>query len=306
MPVIAIAAAVFAVEAAVAATTLFTVLAAVGAVAGAIGSVTGNKDLMKIGAVVGLVGGIGAIADNAGLFGAGAEASVPAGNAVAEATKATAGQTIDANLAAPTSAVPNAAAETAANAATNTAAPAAQTATEAAQTTASPVATAADATVPTGAIAQANAPSTTGLDGGNVYNPTNGSPTPAGLTESNGFSSNAYPGGGGSALATSMPQSSSFFDNLGSMFKGAGDFIQNNDKLSSSIFQGIASAADPSQRNLREAQASSLNANADQTRQITQNMNGVGGAYNWNINPTALNNIFPKPTGAIPTVRRGT
>lgn len=63
MPIIAIAAAVFAVveivEVGLAAMTVFEAIAAVGAVANGVGVVTGNEDLQKVGQVMAIGGGLG-------------------------------------------------------------------------------------------------------------------------------------------------------------------------------------------------------------------------------------------------------
>jgi len=78
MPVVAVAAAIYAggtIAAAAAGAGIIATLgvagtiAAVGAVAAGVGVVTGNKTLTKIGGVMALVGGIGALADSAGMFG---------------------------------------------------------------------------------------------------------------------------------------------------------------------------------------------------------------------------------------------
>lgn len=77
MPIIAIAAAVFAVveivEVGLAAMTVFEAIAAVGAVANGVGVVTGNEDLQKVGQVMAIAGGVGTIATKLGVI----DASTP-------------------------------------------------------------------------------------------------------------------------------------------------------------------------------------------------------------------------------------
>ena len=77
MPIIAIAAAVFAaaeiVEVGLAAMTVFEAIAAVGAVTSGVGVVTGNEDLQKVGQVMAIGGGLGTIATKLGVI----DASTP-------------------------------------------------------------------------------------------------------------------------------------------------------------------------------------------------------------------------------------
>ena len=63
--------------------------------------------------------------------------------------------------------------------------------------------------------------------------------------------------------------------------KGTGDFISKNHTLSASLLQGVASAADPTQRALRTAQARNYNANSGLTEQVAKNQTSVGGKINW-------------------------
>lgn len=96
MPVIAVAGAALAlgtggaaaIGAVVAGTaTLATTLSAVatvGAVLGAVGAVTGDKTLSTIGTVMGGIGGVGALAANAGLFGAAATTESLFGSTISE------------------------------------------------------------------------------------------------------------------------------------------------------------------------------------------------------------------------------
>ena len=77
MPIIAIAAAVFAaveiVEVGLAAMSVFEAIAAVGAVTSGVGVVTGNEDLQKVGQVMAIGGGLGTIATKLGVI----DASTP-------------------------------------------------------------------------------------------------------------------------------------------------------------------------------------------------------------------------------------
>jgi len=70
MPAIAVGAAIYAgstiATVGVAAMSTMAVVSAVGAIAAGVGTVTGNKDLVKIGAIAGLAGGIGAYAQGQG------------------------------------------------------------------------------------------------------------------------------------------------------------------------------------------------------------------------------------------------
>lgn len=77
MPIIAIAAAVFAVveivEVGLAAMTVFEAIAAVGAVTNGVGVVTGNQDLQNVGQAMAIAGGVGTIATKLGVI----DASTP-------------------------------------------------------------------------------------------------------------------------------------------------------------------------------------------------------------------------------------
>lgn len=85
MPVVAVGAALYAgatiATVGVAAMSTMAVISAVGAIAAGVGVVTGNKSLMKIGAVAGLVGGVGAFAQGQGWLSgaAGADSGALAG-----------------------------------------------------------------------------------------------------------------------------------------------------------------------------------------------------------------------------------
>jgi len=299
MPAVAVAAAFFAVEAAVTVTTVFSVITAVGAVVGAVGAVTGNKDLMRIGMVVGIVGGLGTLASNAGMFG---EAAADIG----------------------ASGVPDAAAESAANAAagagdaiTGTAttgmASNAQNAAAAASTPASAVPSPADIggavtpapTVPADAasavVAAPTVPDATAAVAApaaptDVVAPP--PPTPdysqVGSDIKSTFDSN---------LQTPIPSvaNKGDFENWASTFKDLGkssmDWANKNPLLASSLMNGIGSAADPSQRNLREAQTNASNANAAYTNTLTNNMNAKIPQIDWS-------KYFKQP-GAKPTGMAG-
>lgn len=65
-----------------------------GGALGGIGALTGNKKLMKIGAVLGLAGGVGNLLSNAGTEAAKAGVSDAAGKAASDAANATAGNTV--------------------------------------------------------------------------------------------------------------------------------------------------------------------------------------------------------------------
>lgn len=85
MPVVAVAAGAFAVgeiaTVGIAAMSTFEVIAAVGAITSGIGALTGNEDLMKIGAVAGLAGGVGAFAQGKGWLATGDAANTASGAA---------------------------------------------------------------------------------------------------------------------------------------------------------------------------------------------------------------------------------
>lgn len=53
------------------------------------------------------------------------------------------------------------------------------------------------------------------------------------------------------------------FDSLKDMFSDLGSFVKDNKELSATIFSGLQSAADPSQRNLRDAQGAELQSRAN-------------------------------------------
>ena len=307
MPIIAVVAAVVAVSEAVAVTaTVFEIITAVGAVAGAIGAVTGNKTLMKIGALVGIVGGIGTLADSAGLFGAGAGADVAGGAAGATdgvmqmGTAENAGAIGAADavgggsgvVATPLAATPEPIGIPTDGAFGSTSLTGSEV--SSAVTPGAPIATPTPAaTLPdAGAIPSANA-STAPVSTSPV--PTNPMPTQFATTGSEeALNGNSMLGGHAAQLpATGATPSSSWFDTATDVFKGVAGFANANPNAAAMILQGISSAADPSARAVREAQARGLNANAGYTEQETKNMNGVGGAIQWGLNPAALNQIKP-------------
>lgn len=70
--------------------------------------------------------------------------------------------------------------------------------------------------------------------------------------------------GGAITPNTGVPSTGSgAFDSLKDMFGGLGSFVKNNKELAATIFSGIQSAADPSQRNLRDAQGAELQSRAN-------------------------------------------
>ncbi len=320
MPIIAVVAAVVAVSEAVAVTaTVFEIITAVGAVASAVGAVTGNKNLMKIGGVIGLAGGIGMLADSAGLFGSAASVgdSVGASGGVigAETNAGAMGATGpfgDGAIAAENAAVATAAPIDAGAAMVGDGAPA--LAEPIAATTSAPgtinalpttLPDAAPTTLPdaeptwgspnAGAITSVNpaAPSSVAPISTNPVS-TNLMPTGVGNSTESAIDSNFLSGGRGIAPAPSgSAQNSSWFDKAADAFKSVSGFADQNKTAASMIMQGISSWQDPSARNVREAQARGLNANAGYTEQETKNMNGVGGAIQWGINPASLNKIKP-------------
>ena len=80
MPVAAVAGAVFAgVELVTETLTIFQTIAAIGAITAGVGAVTGDQDLMKIGAIGGLAGGVGMFAQNQGWLNT-AQAAAEAGS----------------------------------------------------------------------------------------------------------------------------------------------------------------------------------------------------------------------------------
>lgn len=80
MPVAAVAGAVFAgAELATGVLGVFQTIAAVGAITAGVGAVTGDQDLMKIGAIGGLAGGVGMFAQNQGWLNT-AQAAAEAGS----------------------------------------------------------------------------------------------------------------------------------------------------------------------------------------------------------------------------------
>lgn len=80
MPVAAVAGAVFAgAELVAGGLTIFQTIAAVGAITAGVGAVTGDQDLMKIGAIGGLAGGVGMFAQNQGWLNT-AQAAAEAGS----------------------------------------------------------------------------------------------------------------------------------------------------------------------------------------------------------------------------------
>ncbi len=293
-----------------------------GAVTSAVGAVTGNKDLMKIGAVVGIAGAIGGYAAGEGFFGMGKdtgptnitgnptgyEGDIPIGGSDSSGLGNIGGQTLpevtpdgmgnfdgaagvgqpnpnpssltntpdaslpdaamatDNNMAAYTppsapDASPNAALGADNNMAGYTPPPA--------PTPAAPAQTAADAITES---AKNPAPSFT-----NSYQQDPGAsvnsigPGQAGMGE--------IPPPGMPGPATTFDKLMAGFSKLGS---GVGTFAKENPMLATALFNGVSSAADPSQRALREAQTNNLNSNAGYTDQLKKNQSTVGGTIDWN------------------------
>lgn len=92
MPIAAVAAGIYAgaeiATVGIAAMSAFEVIAAVGAITSAVGALTGNDDLMKIGAVAGLAGGLGAFAQGKGWIASGNATTTAAENATGGVTHA--------------------------------------------------------------------------------------------------------------------------------------------------------------------------------------------------------------------------
>lgn len=126
MPVVAVGLAVYAgatiATVGVAAMSTFAIIGSIGAITAGVGAVTGNKDLMKVGAVMGIVGGVGALATSAGAMGTtGAETAAAGGTADAGAAGPVAEQTMQSATPAPAAEVvnvPAGAGDTVANAST--------------------------------------------------------------------------------------------------------------------------------------------------------------------------------------------
>ncbi len=306
MPVLAVVAAVASVGAlatGVVAVSVFSVIATIGAVVSAVGAVTGNSDLIKIGAVIGIVGGIGGFVTGAY---SGAEAisggldgpSGDLGNGMIGNSNASAGAVsggldgpagdIIPNPVAPTEAAvaqpvntagdaPASGVDTGSGGAGGAGGPAEATAGQsevadayntAASTNASGVPTnAADITndAYTGGSLESPIPDANyGQVKGDIYNETVG-----------GMANSPLNTGGTTASGTSA------FDQMMGAFKGVGGYLKDNPMIGNTLLSGVANAADPSQRNLRDAQANSLNANAAQTRNQITNANSGTSLIDW-------------------------
>ena len=318
MPVIAVVAAYVAVSAAIATTTIFTVIAAVGAVITAVGAITNNQKLMKIGAVIGIVGAIGGFASGAfagasdgGMSGAGLDGAAgdaasgtynvggtdggvssgldgAAGDAGSN-TFNTGGGMLNAPVEAP-SVVPPAEVAPVASAPTDTnAVVASPTASQTATGTAT------DATQSLAPVTGTTAP----------VDPTITDPTSSFINPNNAAagqnvsSSLDLQSGGGGAISGAAKAPAGAFDKLTDMFSGLGKFVKDNKDLSGMILSGIQSAADPSQRDLREAQTANLNANAAATNQLREN--------GMRTNRVDYTRLFKPPTstGMLTPPRRG-
>jgi hypothetical protein len=282
VPVIAVVAAYVAVSAAIATTTIFTVIAAVGAVVTAVGAVTGNEKLMKIGAVIGIVGAIGGFASGAfagasdggmsgaGLDGAAGDAAAGSGGMSGAGLDGAAGDAatnstgmLNAPVEAPPVVPPTEVAPVASGPA--------EVVTTAQAPTATPTATgtAVDATkslegVTGSGMVDAPLPDPTA----NFIDPNNAA---AGQNVSSSLNIDTTGGSGTGAISQAAKAPAGAFDKLTDMFSGLGKFVANNKDLSQMVLSGIQSAADPSQRDLREAQTASLNANAAATDQLRRN-----------------------------------
>lgn len=291
MPVVAVVAAAFAVEGAVAAAAAaggffatgaatFATITAIGAVTAAVGAVTGNEKLMKIGAVIGIAGSIGGFASGAGFFGEGgafgtAPSEVAAGvGATAQSANTPgisgadvvaadnpAGMVADASGAAPAAApVVDAPAVTA----------------PAVQKPIDPTAATSEVAAATPPVGQTTTPPQQTAAQGMVDSAAGVTPPTAAATPP--MASMAGPSTG-QGLAPAGA-----FDQLSGMFKGLGKFVNDNKGLSEMLLKGVMSAtADTS---LQDAQTAKL-------RQDVKNAGVMPGQ----INTAGLAN-FTRPSAA--------
>jgi hypothetical protein len=303
MPVLAVVAAVIAVEVAVTVTTVWTVIAAAGAVIGAVGAVTGNKDLIKIGAVVGIVGGIGSLATGAfsgaeavsggldgpaGDLGGGMMGNVSGGaGAVSGGLDGPAGDII-ANPVTPTEAAVSGGLDGVAGDAVTSGASAGAGGAEGSGGLGDTTTAAQDVVGDTYASALPN--NTSPTDAASLTDQAyNGSSLEAPIPDGNynqvkgdiynetvnGLANGGLNTGGTTASGTSA------FDQMMGAFKGVGGYLKENPMIGNALLSGISNAADPSQRNLRDAQANNLNANAAQTRNQITNANSGTSLIDW-------------------------
>ena len=131
--------------------------------------------------------------------------------------------------------------------------------------------------MPSLSTANAPAPSNTfadtsgnagGFDGGagDAGNPNSAANGP--LTNSpNRLSNNQLPG----SAVDNPTTGAGAFDKLSGMFNGLGKFVAGNKELSAMILSGFQNAADPSQRNLRDAQSAQLQAQTANSNFIRAN-----------------------------------
>jgi len=103
-----------------------------------------------------------------------------------------------------------------------------------------------------------------GFDGGQVDA---GNPNSALTNSSNRLSNNQLP----SSAVDNPTTGAGAFDKLSGMFNGLGKFVAGNKELSAMILSGFQNAADPSQRNLRDAQSAQLQAQTANSNFIRAN-----------------------------------
>lgn len=271
-----------------------------GAVTAAIGAVTGNQKLIKIGSIIGIAGAVGGFASSAGLFGdaaaagatdaatqvsgnpTGFEGNTPIGTPPGETTTTTGGTGMSAQPTTPVT-------------------PPVDT-----PTPTVPPQPASEVVPPEPNASPLTAPPATASNLGGAA-PT--APDPTAPVDTNAATGTYMKSDGTTGSATSNDAMTQFttpttFDKLMGTFNSLGKYAKDNPMITSSILSGISSAADPSQRNLRDAQANSLNTNAAMTAQMMQNQKGVGGIIDWSkVFPGGIKPVAP--SGMISAARGG-
>ena len=298
--------------AAITAGAIFSVITAVGAVTAAIGAVTGNEKLVKYGGILALVGGIGSFANNAGFFGSGSEgasgaasttagsppmgdmggatASGPSTGIAADGTLMMDGAgvaaapdsgLISANM--PTAPMPEYAAPSPAVQAPIGQAPVVD---PQALATSTVDAGAASGTTANPMITTPTTPAAPKPGMMGAFGEADNMPSPFSSSGPSQAASGATQGvnldpAKGINLNPSKGLFDGAFDKVSAFMKPVNQWTKDNPMLSSAILGGLSSAADPSNRALREAQTKQLQANTAMTDQMRLNQSGVGGLIDW-------------------------
>jgi len=318
MPVVAVVGAAFAVSAAVTATTVFSVITAIGAVAGAVGAVTGNQRLMKIGAIVGIAGGIGSMLSSSSSAAAGLSStpnSAAGGMADLADLSGSANSMVNGVSSLPTEGLIGQAAtggvEAGFGMAYSPPVPDGLQGVPGADPTAGLPAADMNATNnAAGSVFPGDTPVKAPADlaaeqMNSGYNGDTATPLPGVTNSVTGTQPLQEVGGSTLNSVPTVNQSGGFFDTALNMGKGLTDWADKNKMAASMLYSSIASAADPSARNLRAAQEEQSKAQTEATRQQVANSRGIVSPVA-SMNPDAINRIRQNAAqGLIANAYRG-